>query len=103
MADRSPALHGLTRDPVPRTGRLSVIAVLLWLCSSFTGCGSGPSAEDANRSMTEFRLADSMYRENAQANRPEAIEHLRRALELDPTNARAHLLFGYLALLDQDF
>jgi type IV pilus assembly protein PilF len=53
--------------------------------------------------MAEFQLAVAMHRENPVANRAAAIEHLRRSLELDPENARAHLFMGSLFLFDRDW
>ncbi len=50
--------------------------------------------------MREFRLADSLREEG---NIPGALEHLRVALELDPDNARAHLLAGYIHLEREDY
>lgn len=43
--------------------------------------------------MHEFRLAATLHTEG---NTPAAVQHLQRALELDPENARAHLLEGYI-------
>lgn len=63
-------------------------------------CGSGPSVEEANRSMTEFRLAATLHDEDDRGNRPAVMEHLRRSIELDPANARAHMLLGFLRMRD---
>ena len=58
-----------------------------------TGCGGDGSADAVERSMNEFRLAATLREEG---NLPSALQHLAQALELDPTNARAHLLLGYV-------
>lgn len=50
--------------------------------------------------MREFTLAASLREEG---NIPGALEHLRVALDLDPDNARAHLLLGYIHLERRDF
>ncbi|MCS6797127.1 MAG: tetratricopeptide repeat protein [Myxococcota bacterium] len=52
--------------------------------------------EEVERSMHEFRLAASLREEG---NVPGAVQHARRALRLDPDNARAMLL---LALIHHD-
>lgn len=50
--------------------------------------------------MRELTLAASLREEG---NIPGAIEHLRTALELDPGNARAHLLLGYIHIERGDY
>lgn len=50
--------------------------------------------------MREFTLAASLREEG---NIPGALERLRIALELDPGNARAHLLLGYIHLERKDY
>lgn len=50
---------------------------------------------DGERSFREFQLAASLRDEGQTAN---AIEHLRIALELDPKNAEAHLLLGFIQM-----
>ena len=50
--------------------------------------------------MREFTLAASLREEG---NIPGALEHLRVALDLDPDNARAHLLLGYIHLERKDY
>jgi tetratricopeptide (TPR) repeat protein len=98
MADRSPALHGVTLDPAPQAGWLFVMLVV-----SMLGCGSGPSAEEAQRSMTELRLAATLEEEDAAGNRPAVIEHLLRAVELDRENVRAHLMLGFVLMRGQEW
>ena len=56
-------------------------------------CGGGPSRKEVERSMREFQLADALRNEG---NTPASIEHLRKSLELDPENARAQLLMGFI-------
>lgn len=65
------------------------------------GCGaSAPSQADAERSYREFQLAASLREEGQTAS---SIEHLRRALSLDPNNAEAHLLLGFVQMERRDF
>lgn len=59
----------------------------------------GPSATDAERSYREFRLAASLRDEGDRAG---AMTHLRKALDLDPNNGRAHILLGYVHLDAQE-
>lgn len=96
--DRSPPLF-LDRTYLlwvgPTRGAVVALAVAL---SSLSACG--PRAEDVERSMSEFRLAATLHEENPLNNRPVAMEHLLRSLQLDPRNARALLLLGYLQLLE---
>jgi tetratricopeptide (TPR) repeat protein len=58
-----------------------------------SACASGPTEEEIDRSMRELRLAATLREEGSL---PAAVEHLRKALELDPKNARAHVLMGYI-------
>jgi tetratricopeptide (TPR) repeat protein len=55
---------------------------------------------DAERSFREFQLAASLRDEGQTAG---AIEHLRKALDLDPTNAEAHLLLGFIQMERRDY
>ncbi len=61
------------------------------------GCVTSSSAgtPDGERSYREFQLAASLRTEGQTAG---AIEHLRKALELDPNNAEAHLLLGFIQM-----
>jgi tetratricopeptide (TPR) repeat protein len=74
--------------------------VLLIAMLMVSGCGGGRSAEDMDRSMREFQLANTLREEG---NIPGALTRLQRALELDPENARAHLLLGYIHLGREDY
>lgn len=50
--------------------------------------------------MTEFRLAATLHEEGQPAS---AIGHLRRSLDLDADNARAHILMGYIHMERENF
>ena len=54
----------------------------------------------AERSQKEFDLAAGLRDEGQTAG---AIEHLRKALELDPDNAEAHLLLGFIQMERRDY
>lgn len=85
------AANGSTPRGAGRLARglwLSVGLVLL-------GCGAGPSQQEVERSMREFQLADQLAKEG---NLAAAVEHLRKSLELDPRNGRAHVVLGYIKL-----
>jgi len=66
------------------------------------GCAtaSGSTTPDGERSYREFQLAASLRDEGQTAN---AIEHLRNALDLDPNNAEAHLLLGFIQMERRDY
>lgn len=49
--------------------------------------------------MAEFRLAATLREEG---NVPGALEHLRKAIELDPDNGQAHILLGFVHLQRED-
>ncbi|MGB5811630.1 MAG: tetratricopeptide repeat protein [Polyangiales bacterium] len=72
---------------------------LAWLALGclFVGCATTSSAgtPDGERSYREFQFAASLRDEGQTAT---AIEHLRIALELDPNNAEAHLLLGFIQM-----
>ena len=57
------------------------------------GCVRGPSMEDVDRSRREFELAAALHDEQ---NIPGAVSRLRRALDLNPENPEAHLLFALI-------
>lgn len=57
--------------------------------------GGGPSGEEIERSRREFQLAAALREEGSI---PGAIDRLRAALELDPENAEAHLLMGFIQM-----
>ena len=52
--------------------------------------------EAMEQSSAQFRLAASVHQEGG--NRAVVLQHLRRALELDDTNPRAHLLMGFVLI-----
>ena len=66
------------------------------------GCATGSQAvtPDGERSYREFQLAASLRDEGQTAS---AIEHLRKALDLDPENAEAHLLLGFIQMERRDY
>jgi len=74
----------------------------VWLASVALGCAttSGSGTPEAERSYREFQLAASL-RDEGQT--PAAIEHLREAIDLDPTNAEAHLLLGFIQMERRDY
>ena len=69
----------------------------IWLACLALGCvtTSAAGTPDGERSYREFQLAASLRDEGQTAS---AIEHLRKALELDPENAEAHLLLGFIQM-----
>ena len=75
-----------------------------WLClaSLAMGCATTSTAVTPNgeRSFREFQLAASLRDEGQVAS---AIEHLRKALELDASNAEAHLLLGFIQMERRDY
>ena len=74
----------------------------IWLACLALGCATTSTARtpDGERSFREFQLAASLRDEGQTAS---AIEHLRKALELDPTNAEAHLLLGFIQMERRDY
>ena len=75
-----------------------------WLCLACLamGCATTSTAGTPNgeRSFREFQLAASLRDEGQVAS---AIEHLRKALELDASNAEAHLLLGFIQMERRDY
>ena len=72
---------------------------LLWVML-LVGCGArGVSPQDADRSMKQYELAIGLQGEG---NAPGAFQALFKALELDPNNAKAHLLLGTMFLLRRE-
>lgn len=62
-------------------------------------CG-GANADAMVRSQREYELAAGLFGEN---NVPGALQHFTTALELDPTNAEAHLMLGYVYLTEHAY
>jgi type IV pilus assembly protein PilF len=74
-------------------GRLGILCAVSFLGFS-AGCGArGPSDTDIEQSMREFQLAASLRDEG---RIPAALERLEHALTLDPGNAEAHFLLGFM-------
>ena len=72
------------------------------MASVAIGCAttSGAGTPNGERSFREFQLAASLRDEGQIAG---AIEHLHKALELDPNNAEAHLLLGFIQMERRDY
>jgi tetratricopeptide (TPR) repeat protein len=75
---------------------------LVWLACLVIGCAttSGATTPDGERSEREFKLAAALRSEGQTAS---AIEHLHTALELNPHNAEAHLLLGFIQMERRDY
>jgi Flp pilus assembly protein TadD len=75
---------------------------LVWLACLALGCAttSASGTPDGERSYREFQLAASLRDEGQTAS---AIEHLRKALDLDGNNAEAHLLLGFIQMERRDY
>lgn len=75
---------------------------LVWLACLVIGCAttSGATTPDGERSEREFKLAAALRNEGQTAS---AIEHLHTALELNPDNAEAHLLLGFIQMERRDY
>ena len=69
------------------------LTLFLWACS---GAGVGP--EEADKSMKQYELAIGLQGEG---NTPGAFQSLYRAIELDPGNAKAHVLLGSMFLMNR--
>jgi len=77
----------------------SALLLLLLLLPAVSACRLGISNEDVDRSMKQYELAVGLQQEG---NKPGAFKTLHKAIELNPFNARAHLLLGKLFLLNRD-
>jgi tetratricopeptide (TPR) repeat protein len=72
----------------------------LALFLSFGACtGAGVGPEEADKSMKQYELAIGLQGEG---NTPGAFQALYKALEIDPSNAKAHLLLGSMFLVNRD-
>jgi tetratricopeptide (TPR) repeat protein len=73
-----------------------------WAAYLVAGCAttSASGTPDSERSFREFQLAASLRDEGQTAS---AIEHLRKAIDLDASNAEAHLLLGFIQMERGDF
>jgi tetratricopeptide (TPR) repeat protein len=73
---------------------------VVWLLLGLAACrASGATGQDADRSMKQYELAIGLQGEG---NTPGAFQALFKALELDPLNAKAHLLLGTMFLVSRD-
>ncbi len=74
----------------------------VWLAYLAIGCAttSGATTPDGERSYREFQLAASLRDEGQMAG---AIQHLHKALDLDPNNAEAQLLLGFIQMERRDY
>ena len=61
-------------------------------------CGGASTARQAEKSSKQYDLAVGLHQEG---NTPGAFKTLFRAIDLDPDNARAHLLLGNLFLINR--
>jgi len=78
---------------------------LVWLACLVVGCvgcvsGTGTTTPDGDRSEREFKLAAALRNEGQTAS---AIEHLHIALDLNPNNAEARLLLGFIQMERRDY
>jgi Tfp pilus assembly protein PilF len=80
----------------PYTGGICMLLVPIMLMACQ---GNGASAQDADRSMKQYELAIGLQGEG---NTPGAFQALFKALEIDPNNAKAHLLLGTMFLVSRD-
>lgn len=79
--------------PSSRASSLVALVFLTLVPVNLSACVHGPSVDDVERSRREFELAAALHDER---NTPGAVGHLRRAIELDPENPEAHLLYGLI-------
>ena len=81
-----------------------MVRVWGWLLCALLamGCATTSTAgtPDAERSVKEFQLAAGLLDEGQTAG---SIMHLRKAIDLDPTNAEAHLLLGFIQMERTDY
>ncbi|MEZ4287093.1 MAG: tetratricopeptide repeat protein [Polyangiales bacterium] len=78
-----------------------VVCVAIVACIALAGCGAGsPSAAQIDRSQKEVQLASSLRQEGSSAS---AITHLRTAIKLNPNNAEAYLLLGFIQMESRRF
>jgi len=75
---------------------------LVWLACLVIGCATttGATTPDGERSERELQLAAALRSEGQTAN---AIAHLHLALDLNPHNAEAHLLLGFIQMERRDY
>jgi len=78
---------------------LLVFAVLTLIAISAACGGAGATYEDSERSMRQYELAVGL---RGEGNVPGALQTLYKAIEMDPSNARAHLLLANMFLLDRE-
>jgi type IV pilus assembly protein PilF len=95
----------LNQPPVPGDCPVSPLKVgvarafiALAVLSGVACGGSSTSYEDSERSMRQYELAVGL---RGEGNVPGALQTLYKALDMDPSNARAHLLLANMFLLDR--
>jgi len=79
------------------------LACLVIACTAASGgCATtmGATTPDGERSDRELQLAGALRTEGQTAN---AISHLHIALDLNPNNAEAHLLLGFIQMERRDY
>ena len=87
----------------PGSSRICPTGATLWvllLVHVLTGCVSqGTSEADRNRSMKQYELAIGL---RGEGNDPGAFQALFKAIEVDPDNAKAHLLLENMFLVGRE-
>ena len=83
-------------------GLVWLACLVIGYATAFGGCATttGATTPDGERSEREFQLAAALRTEGQTAS---AIEHLHIALDLNPHNAEAHLLLGFIQMERRDY
>jgi type IV pilus assembly protein PilF len=105
--ERSPVNHFFVRAIrllcsgrcITRQTWATLVIALCFLPWASAACRPGVSNQDVDRSMKQYELAVGLQQEG---NKQGAFKTLYKAIDLDPYNARAHLLLGKLFLLNRD-
>jgi type IV pilus assembly protein PilF len=77
----------------------TLVIALCFLPWTAAACRLGVSNDDVDRSMKQYELAVGLQLEG---NKQGAFKTLHKAIDLNPYNARAHLLLGKMFLLNRD-